>query len=351
MNTRKKTVYVGLSGGVDSAVSAYLLKNQGFRVVGVFIKGWEPDFLACTNTDDRLQAMRVAAALEIPFRTYDLSKEYRTHVVDYLLAEYHAGRTPNPDVVCNRAIKFGACWERAKKDGADFFATGHYAQRRAEGDQWALYRGVDTTKDQSYFLWTLTQDDLAHTLFPIGDMLKTRVRALARRARLPNAARKDSQGLCFLGQVDMHDFLKRFLPTESGIVRDDTGREVGVHDGHWFYTLGQRHGFTTHAPQRLYVVAKDIHKNELIVSEKQTPTAASGQTVIPIHQINWIRHTPNPDELLDVQVRYHGERYPAHIEGSTVRFSIPPFPAPGQSLVVYHPQSDECLGGGIIGEL
>ena len=179
-----KTVFVGLSGGVDSAVSAYLLKKQGYKVVGAFIKVWEPEWLPCTSGADRLDAMRVAAHLGIPFHTYDLAEEYKTEVVDYFIDEYRVGRTPNPDVMCNRAIKFGAFWERARTDGADMIATGHYAQN-IEGK---LVRGIDPTKDQSYFLWMLTQDDLAHALFPVGGFLKSEVRKIAAEAGLPKSA-------------------------------------------------------------------------------------------------------------------------------------------------------------------
>ena len=252
-----KTVFVGLSGGVDSATSAYLLKKEGYNVVGAFIKGWEPDFLPCTGKEDRLEAMRVAAHLGIPFVTYDLEEAYKRDVVDYFVAEYKAGRTPNPDVLCNRAIKFGAFWERAKADGADAIATGHYARIGKEGDSYSLKTSADSEKDQTYFLWTLGQEDLSHALFPVGDLRKEEVRRLASDAKLPNAGRKDSQGLCFLGHVDMHAFLKRYIPSKKGPVKDRAGRALGEHDGVWFYTLGQRHGVSANSADtervRMYV--------------------------------------------------------------------------------------------------
>src|SRR3989344_5616199 len=261
------TVFVGLSGGVDSAVSAYLLKKQGYRVMGVFIKGWEPDFLPCTGAEDRLSAMRVAAHLQIPFVTYDLSEEYKRDVVDYFVSEYKAGRTPNPDVMCNRAIKFGVFWKRAQAEGADMIATGHYAQIKHRTQNLELAASRDSEKDQTYFLWTLTHNDLAHTLFPVGGFNKSDVRALAREARLPNAERKDSQGLCFLGHVDMRAFLKRYLPTTVGPIYDSGGTKIGEHEGMWFYTIGE------HIPlggleKRQYIVEKDAQKNSLVVSEK-----------------------------------------------------------------------------------
>src|SRR3989344_2451987 len=238
-------VFVGLSGGVDSAVSAYLLKKEGHNGVGAFIKGWEPDFLPCTGAEDRLSAMRVAAHLEIPFVTYDLEKEYKREVVDYFISEYQAGRTPNPDVMCNRTIKFGAFWKRAKADGADFVATGHYAivvqgdRRNAQNERgstqkkhtrYTLNASRDSEKDQTYFLWTLTQNDLKHSLFPVGNLTKPEVRQIAERVKLPNALRRDSQGLCFLGHVDMAEFLKRYIPSKPGpIIYDKTPEKVGEH--------------------------------------------------------------------------------------------------------------------------
>ena len=265
---------MGLSGGVDSAVSAYLLKKQGYKVVGAFIKAWEPDFLPCTGAEDKLSAMRVAAHLEIPFVAYDLGDTYKREVVDYFISEYTAGRTPNPDVMCNRAIKFGTFWDRAKADGADAIATGHYAIN----DHATLKISRDREKDQTYFLWTLTQNDLAHSLFPVGGLEKPEVRKLAQEAGLPNAARKDSQGLCFLGHVDMKEFLKRYIPSERGGIRDESGALVGEHDGAVFYTLGE-HIRAGGLGARHYVVAKDLQKNELTVSDTQIGRASCRERV------------------------------------------------------------------------
>lgn len=333
-----KTVFVGLSGGVDSAVAAHLLKEEGYHVVGAFIKGWEPDFLPCTGTADRLSAMRVAAHLEIPFVTYDLSEEYKKHVVDYFVSEYEAGRTPNPDVVCNREIKFGHFWNRAKADGAEYIATGHYATTDGE----RMFVSPDEGKDQTYFLWTLTKDDLAHTLFPIGKYKKTEVRALAEKIKLPNAVRRDSQGLCFLGHVDMHEFLKRYLPTKTGAVVDRAGATLGEHDGAWFYTLGQ------HLPlggtkDRLYVVGKDVHKNELLVASE--PQSVTAQASYALTNISWVGKAM-PTEKLSAQYRYHGELVPVTVTGDQVTFAKPVLVAPGQSVVFYH--EGQMVGGGII---
>jgi tRNA-specific 2-thiouridylase len=310
-------------------VSAYLLKKQGYKVVGAFIKVWEPDWLPCTSGADRLDAMRVAAHLGIPFKTYDLAEEYKKEVVDYFVEEYRQGRTPNPDVTCNRAIKFGAFWERAQADGADMVATGHYARN----ENGMLLRGVDDSKDQSYFLWTLTQDDLTHALFPVGRMPKSEVRAIAAKARLPNAAKRDSQGLCFLGHVDMKEFLMRVLPAEPGDVR--------------LYTVGER-------VSGQYVIAKNIQNNELTLAPQLLDV---GRQAVRLSGVNWIREVPDASKIYEIQVRYHGEKIPAHVDGNKVTFEKPVLAAPGQSLVVYDPRptesfgqasTDECMGGGII---
>jgi len=370
-----KTVFVGLSGGVDSAVSAYLLKKEGYRVVGAFIKVWEPDFLPCTSGEDRLSAMRVAAHLKIPFITYDLAKEYKQSVVDYFIEEYKVGRTPNPDVMCNREIKFGAFWERAKADGADMIATGHYARKQllsshsqlsendghrmsVMGDEagvsYALVRGTDEGKDQSYFLWTLTQDDLSHSLFPIGHLEKSKVRRIATRAGLPNATKKDSQGLCFLGHVDMKEFLQHYIPIEHGPIYGTEGELLGEHDGAAFYTIGERVPVRASVGKR-YVVSKDMGTNTLTVSSSPAARKADavnvavGQLHLRLERVNWVRQKPEEGKIYEAEVRYHGEKHPMCVEhGSLVHFEKPVLAAAGQSLVVYDKNSGECLGGGII---
>ena len=261
MSEKKKKVFVGMSGGVDSSVSVALLKVatpnnfsklfgrptpegfSGYEVVGVFIKVWQADFLPCTWREERREAMRAAAHLGIPLITLDLEKEYKDEVVDYMIREYSMGRVPNPDVMCNKHVKFGAFLEFAKKNGADFIATGHYARIQSSHHTlppkpYSLLMGVDAEKDQSYFLWTLTQDQLAHTLFPVGHLQKSEVRDLAKEFGLPNAEKKDSQGLCFMGAVDMADFLKHYLKTEVGNVLDKDGNIIGTHQGAILYTIG-----------------------------------------------------------------------------------------------------------------
>ncbi len=335
-------VFVGLSGGVDSAVSAYLLKKEGHDVTGVFIKGWEPDFLPCTGTADRLSAMQVAAHLGIPFKTYDLSEEYKKSVVDYFVAEYKAGRTPNPDVMCNRTIKFGAMWERARAEGADYVATGHYADTNGV----ALRTSKDASKNQTYFLWTLTKDDLAHVRFPLGKLTKPEVRALAKKVKLPNAVRPDSQGLCFLGHVDMQEFLKRYIPVTRGdIIYDINSEKVGTHDGVWFYTLGQH--VDTPLGERVYVIEKRIEDNVLIVSRTPSVSNIGTRSTISLIHENWISGEV-PTGVVHVEYRYHGPRVRARIDGHSVMLEKEILVAPGQSIVCYDQTGVVCLGGGIV---
>ncbi len=358
-NTQK--VLVALSGGVDSSVSAALLKERGYEVSGAFIKTWTAPWLPCTWPKERLDAMRVAAHLRIPFYTVDLSKEYEHDVVNRFVAEYAAGRTPNPDVLCNSYIKFGGFLDWARARGFPMIATGHYAQVRhtpkEDGDVYALFAGNDTDKDQSYFLWMLTQDQLASTLFPVGEYEKPGVRALATQYGLPTAEKKDSQGICFLGQVDMADFLAHYIDTKKGAVLDQTGRVVGEHDGALLYTLGERHGFrvvhtSADEPPR-YVVAKDIEANTITVAPRnETTHAVQGVTLA---ETNWIGVAPellSQRTGLSARFRYRQPLIPVTVpaasgDGAQVVFSKPQqYVAEGQSLVLY--EGTQCLGGGVI---
>ena len=362
---------IGLSGGVDSAVSAALLKRAGAQVLGAFIKTWTPPAslnlpagkaglrgASCAWRNERRDAMRVAAHLDIPFVTIDLEKEYKESVVDYMISEYKSGRTPNPDVMCNKEIKFGAFLRKALEMGADAIATGHYAQiippspslmlREGRGEI-QLLRGVDPAKDQSYFLWTLTQDQLSKNIFPVGHLLKSEVRELARQLRLPVASKKDSQGICFLGDVDMKEFLSHYIKTKPGKVFEAGARTkvIGEHEGALFYTLGEK-------ILGQYVVGKDVEKNLLIVTKNHlTPTLPynkGGQRRdIKLKDINWISGSqPNTYDLVPstCQVRYHGEKLPCTVSGNTVTFKQPVLVAPGQSIVFY--DSNICLGGGVV---
>jgi len=382
---RQKTVFVGVSGGVDSSVSAGLLKDQGYNVVGVFIRTWTPDFINCTWRDERRDAMRVCAHLGIPYLECDAEETYKKGVADYMIEEYKKGNTPNPDVMCNREVKFGVFWNFAKKHGADFIATGHYAvscllrnnssfqspltlfSAKAKNGTpppvafqglLLLRRSPDESKDQSYFLWTLKQEDLSHILFPVGHLKKTEVRVLAKKYKLPNATKKDSQGVCFLGPLDMKDFLKHYIKPERGDVLDELGSVIGYHDGSVFFTLGERHGFTItkHSVNNepLYVVAKDIKNNTITVSARSCLAETIPRQDLGGHKLkntNWISVLPKLSKEYTVQIRYHGEQILCHVEiteesFANIMFKTPILVSSGQSIVVY--DKDICLGGGVV---
>ncbi len=349
-----KKVYIGMSGGVDSSVSAALLKKEGYDVTGVFIKVWQPDWINCTWKEDRLDAMRVAAQLGIPFVTLDLEREYKEEVVDYMIREYKLGRTPNPDVMCNRFVKFGGFWSWAMKQGADFVATGHYAQvQKNDKGLYELIAGNDSNKDQSYFLWTLTQEQLSKTLFPVGNIEKPEVRELARKFNLPTAEKKDSQGLCFIGKIDVKEFLSHYIDLKKGNVLNEKGEIIGEHDGAFFYTVGERHGFTitkkSPNDKPHYVISKDIDANTITVSCKLVDGSfPNAQTEVSLREINWNQGKIPKGNNLYVRSRY---REPLQkivkINEKFVNFENPQSTlSPGQSLVVY--DGDICLGGGII---
>jgi len=348
-----KKVFVGLSGGVDSAVSAALLKKQGFDVTGVFIKVWQPDFLPCSWRDERRDAMKVAIALDIPFLFFDFEKEYKKGVVDSIIAEYKAGRTPNPDVLCNREIKFGAFWKKAREMGAGYIATGHYA--RIEDDH--LKEGKDKEKDQSYFLWSLAKEDLSHTFFPVGSLEKSEVRKLARQYHLPVSEKKDSQGICFIGDVSMDEFLSHFISTKSGDVLNAKGEIIGTHKGALFYTIGERHGFEVIKKKpgdgAFYVLSKDMKANTLTVSNKEPEIISLSPIKITVKNINWITEPTGP--LLSARIRYRGEKLPISVKHPvfdkvTVEFKKPVRGLSlGQSIVFYN--DDTCLGGGVMDKI
>ncbi len=334
-------VYVGLSGGVDSAVSAALLKEQGHQVIGAFIKIWRPEFIECPWQKERLDAMRVCAYLGIPFKEIDLSEEYKKAVIDDLVEQYAHGATPNPDVLCNRHIKFGAFKEWAFREGAEKIATGHYA--RTDGVH--LMRGKDTNKDQSYFLWQLTRDDLAKTIFPVGEYTKPDVRALAEQFNLPVARKHDSQGLCFVGDVSMEEFLARYLPLEKGVVLDESGVVIGEHDGAALYTPGKRHGFRVNHPSAertaLYVIAVDTKANTISVA----PSLESAYVhEVRLRASHWI--SDPAEKVVSAQTRYRETPIHCRIEGDKVFFEERHLAPRGQSLVVY--DGDKLIGGGII---
>jgi tRNA-specific 2-thiouridylase len=345
-----KTIFVGLSGGVDSAVSAALLKKAEAAVTGVFIKGWYPPGMPCTWADDRRDAMRVAAHLGIPFHTLDASAEYKKGVIDYLLSEYAAGRTPNPDVMCNREVKFGAFYEFARAHKADFIATGHYARISKPHESISrshLEKGIDASKDQSYFLWAVPQEAIEHTLFPVGEFQKSKVRALAEQFQLPVAAKKDSQGICFLGSISVDEFLRAELSPESGKAIDESGEEVGTHDGAVLYTLGERIAVRNAAPGPWFVLKKDMRENVLTISHE---IAHSTETeCMSLRDTNWFE-VAETDAVVEAQYRYHGPLIKGTLDQKAKTFtptsSISEPIAKGQSLVLY--DGDRCIGGGII---
>jgi tRNA-specific 2-thiouridylase len=342
-----KRVFVGLSGGVDSAVSAALLKEQGYEVVGAFIKIWRPEFIECPWQKERLDAMRVCAHLGIPFKEIDLSDEYKKEVIDDMIANYTRGITPNPDVLCNRHIKFGAFKKWAHEQGADLVATGHYAQVVKAGDRFELHRGKDANKDQSYFLWRLREHDLATTLFPVGGYTKPEVRVLAEKFGLPVAAKHDSQGLCFVGEVTMRDFLARYIDLKKGKVVNERGVVIGEHDGAALYTLGERHGFrletsSAHTEPH-YVVAIDPARNTITVSTEKDQAKRDS---VHLEDMQWVGETPAMPLQASVQARYRETPIESTILGENVTFSASHLAPPGQSLVIY--DGPRLIGGGVI---
>lgn len=362
-----KTVYVAMSGGVDSSVAAGLLKKQGFNVVGVFMKPWSPEHDSnpyfCMWKQDREDAMRAAVALNIKFLTWDFSKEYKNTVVNYMIKEYKAGRTPNPDVMCNKEIKFGLFLKKALSFGADFVATGHYVRlkpKRAIGKSKSAVRksksrlpvtdyrlliAKDKNKDQSYFLWTLGQEELKYCIFPIGDYTKPEVRKIAKKMRLPNYDKKDSQGVCFIGQLDMKDFLKSYIKPKPGKIIDADGNVIGLHDGIYYYTIGQRHGLDIKRGNGPYfVIEKDVKKNIIYVGSENKLALSKAKVV----DLNWIGGRLKLPAKMGMKIRYRSKSEPGVLKINNIIDFINPVRAitPGQSVVFY--RGEKMMGGGII---
>ncbi len=355
----KPRVVVGLSGGVDSSVAAHLLKQQGFEVVGLFMKNWEDDDddEYCSSRQDWLDAASVADVLGIDLEAVNFAAEYRDRVFASFLAEYSAGRTPNPDVLCNAEIKFKAFLDHAMRLGAEHIATGHYARVRQVDRRFELLRGVDTAKDQSYFLHRLNQAQLARTLFPVGDLRKTEVRRIAQEIGLPNAAKRDSTGICFIGERPFRAFLNRYLPMKPGPIRTPDGKVVGEHVGLAFYTLGQRRGIgvggtrdSTGEPW--FVARKDMAANTLwIVQGHDHPWLLSTELVAA--DAAWVSGTPPAAGMrMTAKTRYRQADAPCAVtaiggERFTLSFDAPQWAVtPGQSAVLY--EGERCLGGGVI---
>lgn len=356
MNKQKK-VFVGVSGGVDSSVSLALLQKAGYDVTGVFLKVWYPDFMPCDWKEERLSAMRVCATLNVPFITLDCEKEYKQEVVDYMIREYREGRVPNPDVFCNKYVKFGVFLNKAREMGADYVATGHYAQVFENNGIFELHESVDKEKDQSYFLYTLNQEQLSQTLFPVGHLTKSMVRKLAEEFKLPTATKKDSQGLCFMGNIDIKEFLSHFIEPKKGDVLNTEGNVIGYHEGSQFLTIGQRHGFTitSKSPEdpRFFVIKKDLEKNTVTVASKQLESEKINN--IKGFKINDLHLVSNVEQIYpiktSVRIRYRQEKIPCTIEKNDRGFNVSFETAQnaisvGQSAVFY--DDNQCIGGGII---
>ena len=354
MNTANHHIVVGMSGGVDSAVTALLLKQQGYRVTGVFMKNWaDEDDENCPARQDFLDVLAVAEVIGIDIEAVNFSAEYKDRVFSYFLREYRAGRTPNPDVLCNAEIKFKAFLDYALALGADKIATGHYARLTQQDGRYQLRKAVDLNKDQSYFLYRLNQMQLARAMFPLGDMDKTQVRKLAQQAGLPNAAKKDSTGICFIGERPFREFLQRYLPITPGMMRTPEGRQLGQHQGLMYHTIGQRQGLGIGgAGEAWFVADKDMQRNELIVVQGHDhPLLFRAQ--LAASELNWIAGAP-PNASLDYTAKTRYRQADAscrigHLESDScgIDFAEPQWAVtPGQSVVLY--QDDLCLGGGII---
>ena len=358
---KKQRVVVGMSGGVDSSVAAYLLKQQGYDVVGLFMKNWEDDDTDeyCSSRQDFLDAVSVADVINIPIEVVNFSTEYKDRVFSHFLAEYQAGRTPNPDILCNAEIKFKAFLDHATQMGADKIATGHYAQVRQFGDSFQLLKGEDGTKDQSYFLYRLNQLQLARTLFPVGHLYKRQVREIARTLNLPNQAKKDSTGICFIGERPFREFLNRYLPHEPGEIQTLEGKVIGEHIGLMYYTLGQRQGLGIGGTrdgndEPWFVCAKDRQRNVLIVVQGHNHPALLSST-LKATDLTWVSdQQPHCNWVYAAKTRYRQADAPCaisrleavmcHVEFAQTQWAV----TPGQSVVIY--ESKVCLGGGIICE-
>ncbi len=338
--SKNKTVFVGMSGGVDSSVTAGILKGQGYNVVGVHLRCWNVDGCAQQDAED---ARRAAETLEIPFYVFDFEKEYREKVVEYMVEGYKKGITPNPDVMCNHEIKFGMFFKRAMAMGADYVATGHYVKLQ----NGKLYAAKDDTKDQSYFLWMLTPKQLKHCLFPLGDLIKkTEVRRLAKKYKLPNAEKKDSQGVCFLGQISLPEFLDEFIKPKKGKIVTADGRIIGEHAGAHKFTIGQRKGLGVGGSSvPLYVASKDIKKNTVVLAPEDDPSLyAQKVTLTSCNNFAKVRS----GLVVWARVRYRQPLFRAKVAGKSLIFSKPQkFIATGQSAVFYS-KSGQMLGGGVI---
>jgi len=339
-----------MSGGVDSSLTAALLKEQGYDVTGVYMKNWTKDLpgMKCPWADDLADAKRVAVQLGIDFKVFDFENEYKHKVVDYMIEEYKLGRTPNPDIMCNQEVKFKLFLETALEDGADMIATGHYA--RVENG--VLKQAVDTNKDQTYFLYRVTGKALEKTLFPLGEFTKPVVREMAKERGLYTAAKKDSQGICFVGQIGIREFLSQYVEQTAGSIIDKkSGKVLGQHDGAIFYTIGQRHGLDLGGGLPYYVVGKDMDKNEVYVTTDLNDEKLWKPELV-LSNVHWINDAP-VEGTYHIRIRHRAQLVSANVtyEDGDVKLVLKDAEraaAAGQSVVIYN--GDTCIGGGIIAE-
>ena len=355
----KQRIIVGMSGGVDSSVAALLLLKQGFEVEGLFMKNWEEtdDVAYCTAQQDLEDAQQVCDDLEIPLHQINFAREYWDRVFEHFLNEYQSGRTPNPDVLCNKEIKFSAFLNYAIKLGADKIATGHYARIHENNGRFDLLKGIDGNKDQSYFLHLLGQRELAYTVFPIGGMEKSEVRAIATESGFSNHEKKDSTGICFIGERRFRDFLAQYLPAQAGSIKDLAGNTIGTHQGAMYYTIGQRQGLGIGGlagadEQAWYVVDKDVQQNLLVVTQGHNHPALF-KPALRSSKIHWINQPPaNVPYQCKAKIRYRQTDQECTIvslaqEAAEIQFAQPQRAVTtGQSIVFYN--DDVCLGGSII---
>ena len=355
---KKQKVIIGMSGGVDSSVAALLLIEQGYDVEGLFMKNWEEDDTQeyCTATEDLADAQSVSDDLGIKLHTVNFSGEYWDNVFEYFLEEYRSGRTPNPDIMCNKEIKFKAFLDYALDLGADFIATGHYARLDRSSSEIKMLKGLDNNKDQTYFLYTLQQHQLIKSLFPIGELEKSKVREIAEKAGFDTANKKDSTGICFIGERKFTEFLQRFLPAQPGKIVTPKGEEIGEHQGLMYYTLGQRQGLgigglKTASDEPWFVVDKDMDNNRLIAGQGHNHPLLLKQQ-LEASQLHWVAGKPPSNHFrCKAKIRYRQAEQPCKVEINgdiaTVCFEEKQRAiTPGQSLVFY--EDEVCLGGGII---
>lgn len=344
-----KTVYVGMSGGVDSSVTAALLKEQGYKVVGVYMKNWTKDLpgMPCPWKEDYQDAKRVAVQLGIDFKVYDFQNQYRQKVVDYMIDEYKAGRTPNPDIMCNQEVKFKFFLETSVADGADMIATGHYSVVNNN----ELHVAANRDKDQSYFLYRVTEQALQKSLMPIGEFkTKDEVRTLAKKLGLATADKKDSQGICFVGKVGIREFLEQYVTTKPGPIIDGHGIEIGQHDGAIFYTIGQRHGLNVGGGLPYYVTSKNMQKNEVYVTTDLDDKSLWGKQ-LKLTSLHWVNDAPVAGKQYQIRTRYRAPLVDTTIEVTNDKLTAHLTDeiravTPGQSAVVY--DGSRVVGGGVV---